>query len=189
MERHLQELIDHTLVGSALVINLLTKVLNDDELCLARTRRQQKITTSKLHRKPKIVKRELLLLKTCWCLMERTKDLMREQSRTARLWIQYLDYVEKAKQFIRAARTSDWELHLLSISKMLNLLSATGHIHYAKSARIYLQIMQNLENTHPWLFKKFAQEGLFVVRSDRYWAGHWKDLKSRGGLTRGQGFT
>ena len=54
--------------------------------------------------------------------------------------------------------------------------------------------MVGLENTHPWLHQKFSEEGLFVVRrSNRFWAGLWPDLmlslKSRGGLTRGSGFT
>ena len=59
--------------------------------------------------------------------------------------------------------------------------------------------MLNLQTTHPWLYHKFS-EGLFVVRrSDRFWPGLWPDLtieqvmmralKSRGGLTRGSGFT
>ena len=125
---------------------------------------------------------------------------LQEKSRTARLWLQYVEYVETCINFIRASRTGDWKLHLYAISKMTNLYAATGHINYAKSARIYLQLMVDLENTHPWLHQKFSEEGLFVVRrSDRFWAGLWPDLtieqvmirslKSRGGLTRGSGFT
>ena len=83
---------------------------------------------------------------------------------------------------------------------MLNLFFARGHVHYAKSSRIYLQLMDNLEHTHPWLYRRFAVQGLFVVRrSERFWAGLWPDLsieqimtralKSHGGLTRGSGFT
>ena len=60
--------------------------------------------------------------------------------------------------------------------------------------------MVNLEHTHPWLYQRFAVEGLFVVRrSERFWAGLWPDLsveqiimrtlKSRGRRTRGSGFT
>ena len=76
----------------------------------------------------------------------------------------------------------------------------TGHVHYAKCSRIYLQMMVNLEHTYLWLYQRFAVEGLFVVRrSERFWAGLWPDLsiekitmrasKSRGGLTCGSGFT
>ena len=90
-------------------------------------------------------------------------------------------------------------MHVFSTSKMLNLLAGTGHVHYAKCSRIYLQMMVNFEHTHPWLYQRFAVESLFVVRrSERFWAALWPDLfieqimmrvlKSRGGLTRGSGF-
>ena len=74
---------------------------------------------------------------------------------------------------------------------MLNLFAATGHIHYAKSARIHLQQMLDLKNTHPWLYQKFSNEGLFVVRrSERFWAGLWNEemgpIKMKLGGTRGE---
>ena len=100
-----------------------------------------------------------------------TKSSFISKSRTARLWLQYMDYVETGRDFIRAAITGNWDLHLRSISKMLNLFAATGHLNYAKSARIYLQYMLYLQpNSHPWLHEKFLQ-GLFV-----YWAGLQPDL-------------
>ena len=109
--------------------------------------------------------------------MESTKIALQEKSRTARLWLQYKEYIVTCRNFIRASRTCDWKLHLQAISKMTNLYAATGHINYAKSARIYLQLMLNLENTNPWLHQKFSEEGLFVVRrSDRFWAGLWPGL-------------
>ena len=102
--------------------------------------------------------------------------------------------------FIRAARIADWELHLFSTSEILNLLAATGHVHYAKCSRIYLQMMVNLEQTNPWLYQRFAVEGLFVVRRNkRFRASLWPDLsieqimmralEGRGGLTHGSSFT
>ena len=83
---------------------------------------------------------------------------------------------------------------------MINLFAATGHIHYAKSARLYLQMILELPNDHPWLYKCFTEQGFPAVRrSNRHWAGLWTDLiieqvtmrsiKSRGGLTRGSGIT
>ena len=108
--------------------------------------------------------------------VEESKTELRGQSRTAKLWLQYIDYVEICQLFIRATRTADWELHLFSTSKMLNLFAATDHVHYAKRDRIYLQMMVNLEHTHPWLCQRFAVEALFVVRhSERFWAGLWPD--------------
>jgi hypothetical protein len=121
------------------------------------------------------------------------------ESRTARLWIQYLDYIQILKDFIRADRTCDWPLHLASLRKMLNLFAATGHRHYAKSVRLYLQEMADLPQTRPWLHEQLSK-GLFALRrTDLFWAGLSTDLvieqmmmrsaKSRGGLTRGRGMT
>ena len=60
-----------------------------------------------------------------------------------------MDYINVAKEFIYAERTSNWDIHLNVLSKMLNLFAATGHIKYAKSARLYLQQMNKLPETHP----------------------------------------
>ena len=114
--------------------------------------------------------------------------------------MQYIEYIETCGNFIGASRTGEWKLHLYAISKMTNLYATTVHINYAKSARMYLQLMLDLENTYSFLHQKFNEEGLFVVRrSDRYWAGLWLDLtieqtvmkplKSRAGATSGSGFT
>ena len=101
------------------------------------------------------------------------KNDLREKSRTARLWLQYMDYVEICRLFIRAVRTANWSQHLTATGKMLNLFAATGHRNYTK----YLQMMMNLEKEYPWLHKRFDDEGVFVFRrSERYWAGIWPDL-------------
>ena len=91
-------------------------------------------------------------------------------------------------------------MHLVSVSRMINLFAATGHINYAKSSRLYLQLMYQLPTEHPWLYRCFIEQGFHVVRrTSRYWAGLWTDLiieqvmmrsiKSRGGITRGRGIT
>ena len=63
--------------------------------------------------------------------------------------------METGSDFIQVARTGNWDLHLGSISKMPNLFAATGHLNYAKSAMIYLQLMLDLPNSHSWLHEKF----------------------------------
>ena len=83
--------------------------------------------------------------------------------------------------------------------RMLNLFAATVHILYAKSARLYLQEMNELATEHPWLYQKFDDGYHSVRRSKRYWSGIWTDLaieqmlmgllKGRSGLTRGRGMT
>ena len=81
-------------------------------------------------------------------------------------------------------------MHLAATKSLLNVFAAAGHFHYAKSVRMYLQQM----------YQSFKDNGYHSMRrGDRYWAGLWSDLiieqvmmrsvKSRGGLTRGRGFT
>ena len=91
------------------------------------------------------------------------KIVLQEKSRTARLWLQYIEFIETCRNFIRVSRIDDWKLHLYAISKMTNLYTATGHINYAKSTRIYLQLMLDLQDTNPWLHQKFSED-LFGVR-------------------------
>lgn len=109
--------------------------------------------------------------------LEKYKALLEEQSPTAKLWLRYIEYVQTLKIFIRAERTGNWSLHLIAVTRMLNLFAATGHINYAKSARLYLQLMLELPNDYPLLHDMFISKGFRAVRrSNRYWAGLWTDL-------------
>ena len=132
--------------------------------------------------------------------LENFKRELSVKSRTAKLWIQYVDYISIIKMFIRAERTGNWNMHLNAAQKMLNLFAATGHMNYAKSTRLYLQLMFNMHIDHPWLYEQYSKLGFHSVRrSDRFWAGLWPDLvieqcmmrtvKSRGGLTHGRGMS
>jgi hypothetical protein len=127
-------------------------------------------------------------------------DKLSKTNRTAKLWKQYMYHVSLVKDFIFAERTGDWSFHLITVKKMLNLYAASGRVNYAKSARLYLQTMNDLPQFYPWLFHCFNEKGYHAIRrSDRYWAGLWSDLiieqvlmsavKSRGGLSRGRGMT
>lgn len=105
------------------------------------------------------------------------------------------------RQFIRAERCGDWELHLLCVKKMLPLLHATGHLHYARSAHLYVQLMENLSSSMPkHEFDKFTAAGYFTIRRGHsFWSGTWSDmiieqelmrtLKVKGGVTQGRGMT
>lgn len=85
------------------------------------------------------------------CSYDELCSILSEQSRTARLWILYLKYVEVLQQFLIAERTSNWTLHLNTLRRMLGLFAAAHHVNYAKSARLYWQQMCDLPTTHPWL--------------------------------------
>ena len=80
--------------------------------------------------------------------IENLKRELSVKSRTAKLWIQYVDYISIIKMFIRAERTGNWNMHLNAAQKMLNLFAATGHTNYAKSTRLYLQLIFNMQYAH-----------------------------------------
>ena len=110
-------------------------------------------------------------------MVENYKEYLIRSSRTAKLWLLNIYYVVVVKIFVRAERSGYWNLHVVAISKMLNLFAATGHINYAKSARLHLQNMLNLKNTHPWINEQFTEGLLHTVRrSEKFWAGFWTDL-------------
>ena len=186
----------HTLPESALMTLLLEKLVEDEGLNVERLRYvYDKILTSEFNDEM------LYELISCNAFikiandLEKLKTKLKETSRSAQLWLLYLDYISIAKLFILAERTSNWELHLHVVTKMLNLFASTGHINYANSARLYVQEMKKLPQMHPWLYNKFINERHTVKRTKKNWTGIWTDLtieqtimrsiKSRGELTEG----
>jgi len=87
------------------------------------------------------------------------------QSRTCKLWMQYIEYVDLVKLFIIAEWMSEWYLHLNACTKMLNLFAATGHYNYAKSCCIYVQQMHALAETHHALHEKFVSSNHTICRT------------------------
>jgi len=207
------------LVESALHVLLLRCLLDPEDCCATETGMLSKCDIEELRRLydnvveckcdvdgtvsdgdavENVVSNEVLLkLDQLLCDM---KTLLCVESRTAKLWLQYLHYVSVLKTFIHAERMGNFHLHLASVSHMLNIFAATGHSHYAKSAHLYLQSMVDLEATHEWLYAMFTVHGYHSVRrSDRLWTGlscdlvieqvMMRSLKSRGGLTHGRGMT
>ena len=89
----------------------------------------------------------------------------------------YMDYIYTLKLFVSAERVGNCYMHIIAVGRLLNLFAATGHFNYAKSARMYLQLMLELPAGHPWLYEQFTEHGYHTERqSDRYWAGLWTDL-------------
>ena len=75
---------------------------------------------------------------------------------------------------------------------MINLFAATGHNNYAKTCRLYIQSISNLERDHPDIFEQFIAENHTMRHSEKSWSGIWTDLsieqilmrslKGRGGV-------
>ncbi|CAC5425517.1 unnamed protein product [Mytilus coruscus] len=119
------------------------------------------------------------------------------QSRTSSLWLNFCRMTNILSKFLIAERTGNWDLHLSSIQEMLPFFVAAGHNLYAKSAYVYLSMMQRLEIDHPEVYRHFKAGHHILRRTDRFWSVLSADLtieqilmrsvKSSGGLTRGRG--
>ena len=76
--------------------------------------------------------------------------------------------------FVRSERTGDWHLHLYAVKQMLPYLHAAGHLHYAKSAHLYVQQVEELPAEIGILF---AESDYFAIRrSDNFWARVWSNM-------------
>ena len=106
---------------------------------------------------------------------EKHKDLSMS-SRTSALWCSYVRYVSIIQDFISAERTNDWNLHVMSTNAMLNLFAATGHNNYAKSTRLYLQSIAELEKNQPEVYKEFLKGNHTLRRALKSWTGIWTNL-------------
>ena len=83
-------------------------------------------------------------------------------------------------------------------SSNVSFEAAAGHNNHANSMHLYLQNMQNLQETHPEVYRHFEEGYHIIMRSDRYWARLSTDiieqvlmrsLKTTDGLTRGSEMT
>ena len=100
---------------------------------------------------------------------------------------------------IKADRTGSWLMHLHAVSNCLTVFAAAGQFNYLRSAHYYLQQMNNLEEKHPDVYRKFL-DGVHVVRRSNQCCARlssdlvieqmlMRSLKSTGGLTCGCGMT
>ena len=94
-----------------------------------------------------------------------------QSSRTAKLWIVYMDMVDILRCFLKAEHCGNWSLQFKTLSDMLPNLAAAGHNHYVKSVHLYLQKMCSLCDDHPNIQKHFDAGFHCVRKSDHYWAG------------------
>ena len=97
-------------------------------------------------------------------------------SRTAQLWIQYMNNTEIARSFKICERTKDYLGHLYYLEKMMPILAAAGHNLYVKSISIYLKNMKVLPNTHPHVFHHFMNGYHTVQSSDLEFSRRPMDL-------------
>ena len=81
------------------------------------------------------------------------------EERTACLWFQYMEMVQILKNHIRAERTGNLDLPLLSLVQMLPFFAAAGHSLYTKCARLHVQ--QSPKVTNASLYESSVMASLF----------------------------
>ncbi|CAJ1066509.1 hypothetical protein F7725_020419 [Xyrichtys novacula] len=124
-----------------------------------------------------------------------------EGGRTHAIWVQYHHMVDVIKMFIRTERLADHDGHLSCIVTRMHceVFAAAGHHQYAKGARLYCQLIKDLETLPVYreTSEHFTAHGNHVVGySSHDWSGTWCDIcieqtlmkaaKSEGGLSRGR---
>ena len=68
---------------------------------------------------------------------------------TFAFWSTYIDMVQLLLLFIRATRTSDWQLHLSILRSMIPWFFPTDRVNYCGYGPCYWLEMSLLERTHP----------------------------------------
>lgn len=97
------------------------------------------------------------------------------------------------KDFIRAERSANFDLHLDCVERMI--FHASGHFLYAQSAHLYVQDMRKLKvSMTEYEFDLSTSQGFTITRGHKFWAGVWADMsieqelmkliKTQAGLTR-----
>ncbi|XP_014680947.1 PREDICTED: uncharacterized protein LOC106820867 [Priapulus caudatus] len=131
---------------------------------------------------------------------EETFKRLAKGGRTPALWVQYHYMVDVLKIFIKTERLADHDGHLSCIvTRMLDTFAAAGHHQYPKGARLYCQLIKQLETSPGYkeTLESFTAHGNHVVHySCHDWSGTWCDIcieqrlmkaaKSEGGLSRGR---
>ena len=75
-----------------------------------------------------------------------------EESPLFAFWSNYIEMVQILRLFIRATRTSNWDLHLSSLRSMIPWFFSCDRVNYARYSSCYWLEMMCLDKTHPCKF-------------------------------------
>ena len=82
-------------------------------------------------------------------------EKLSSNSRTSALWATYHGLICLIKDYRRAERLPDFDLHLAIVAKMLIIFAAAGLGQYSKARRLYLEQMTVQEIQYGALVKTF----------------------------------
>lgn len=63
--------------------------------------------------------------------------------------LQYMKMVENLRNFVKADRLGNWDLHLTSTKEVLPFFAFSGHNEHTTCARLYLQNMLEVKHSSP----------------------------------------
>lgn len=87
-------------------------------------------------------------------IVQSAKERLSE-SRTARLWFQYMDLLGILRKNLRGERSGNLELYLQSLLELLPYFAASGHNLYTKSTWLFVQSMFQLRKDNPGQYRTF----------------------------------
>lgn len=82
---------------------------------------------------------------------------------TAQFWMMYVGYINIFHRLERAIRTNDLGLFISTLTPIIDLFFATGHINYSRWLTKYQLDLLNVDDTHPGL-RAILNSGCFSVR-------------------------
>ena len=93
----------------------------------------------------------------------------REENATFEFFSSLIDIVSLLLVFIRATRTSDFNLHLAVIEHMMPWYFAYDRTNYARYLPAYWTEMCNLKVTHPLAYEEFQMRGSWTIQRQDKW--------------------
>ena len=70
-------------------------------------------------------------------------------SKAFALWCSYIEMVQQLLLFVRATRTTDWDLRFTAIRSMLPWFFAHDRVNYARYLPLYWLKISCINDTHP----------------------------------------
>ena len=122
------------------------------------TKNQDKLTEAHSNLASAIKEKKVMEKLEEFCMVRKTKEPLFKLVGLCT----YIDMVQTMLCFIRAVRTCDWMLGLVSLNKFNKYFFALNRQHYARMITLYLSDMDTLKSTDPDIWKHFV-EGKWVV--------------------------
>jgi len=100
----------------------------------------------------------------------------RAKSKMFAFWEEYGHMVKLLLQFVKAERTGNWELHLLSVSAMVPCFFVMDRPNYARWLPVYIMDMRRLATKYPEVHLEFVNGNHAISRSSKLFAQVWTDM-------------